>query len=49
MKKKIYWMLMALLVLPALHVSAKEVTQKKALEVATQFMNSRSALRNGTS
>ncbi|MDO4756965.1 MAG: C10 family peptidase, partial [Parabacteroides sp.] len=41
------WMAL-LLLLPAMPIAAKEVNPKKALEVATQFMNSRSALRSGT-
>ena len=48
--KNLYSLIFAIfMILPALHVSGKEVNQKKALEVATQFMNSRSVLRSGTS
>lgn len=47
MKAFFYWVLIAFLIFPTLQVSSKEVSQKRALEVATQFMNSRSALRNG--
>ena len=48
--KNLYSLILVMfMILPAMHVSGKEVNQKKALEVATQFMNSRSTLRNGTS
>ena len=47
MKAFFYWVLIVFLIFPTLQVSSKEVSQKRALEVATQFMNSRSALRNG--
>jgi hypothetical protein len=49
MKVFFYWVLVAFLMFPTLYVSGKEVNQKSAWEVATQFMNNRSALRNGAS
>lgn len=49
MKVFFYWVLVVFLMFPTLHVSGKEVNQKSAWEVATQFMNNRSALRNGAS
>ena len=49
MKITFYLVLVVFLMFPTWHVSGKEVSQERALEVATRFMNSRSALRSGAS